>query len=66
MGFPARARQATEQAGQAAERAEVTVLSPASRMLVPAVGVLVARGCVRLYSRPHIDLQRVAGALCCR
>ncbi|MFF4037103.1 putative leader peptide [Streptomyces sp. NPDC001816] len=33
-------------------------------MLVPAAGVLVARGCVRLYSRPHIDLQRVAGALC--
>ncbi|MGW3727746.1 putative leader peptide [Streptomyces sp. NPDC000851] len=33
-------------------------------MLVPAVGALVARGCVRLYSRPHIDLQRVAGALC--
>jgi hypothetical protein len=22
------------------------------------------RGCVRLYSRPHIDLLRVAGALC--
>ncbi|WP_374205518.1 putative leader peptide [Streptomyces sioyaensis] len=26
--------------------------------------VLAARGCVRLYSRAHIDLQRVAGALC--
>ncbi|WP_374328021.1 putative leader peptide [Streptomyces sp. PSKA30] len=52
-------------AGQAAGRAEVTVLSPVSRVLVPAVGVLLARGCVRLYSRPHIDLQRVAGALCC-
>ncbi|MGW4565243.1 putative leader peptide [Streptomyces sp. NPDC004561] len=23
-----------------------------------------SRGCVRLYSRPHTDLQRVAGALC--
>ncbi|MER6787466.1 putative leader peptide [Streptomyces sp. NPDC000658] len=23
------------------------------------------RGAVRLHSRPHIDLQRVAGALCC-
>ncbi|MGP4086168.1 putative leader peptide [Streptomyces sp. KR55] len=43
----------------------MTVLSPVSRVLVPAVGVLVARGCVHLYSRPHIDLQRVAGALCC-
>jgi hypothetical protein len=30
----------------------------------PAV-LLAVRGCVRLYSRPHIDLQRVAGALCC-
>ncbi|MEU8618769.1 putative leader peptide [Streptomyces sp. NPDC048623] len=56
-------------------RTEVTVSSPVfaflflfpfsdSRVLVPAVAVLVARGCVRLYSRPHIDLQRVAGALC--
>ncbi|MFF2124495.1 putative leader peptide [Streptomyces olivochromogenes] len=26
--------------------------------------VLTPRRCVRLYSRPHIDLQRVAGALC--
>ncbi|MFF7205617.1 putative leader peptide [Streptomyces sp. NPDC008141] len=42
------------------------MLFPDSRVLVPAAGVLVARGCVRLYSRPHIDLQRVAGALCCR
>ncbi|MCW2872771.1 MAG: hypothetical protein JWL99_4091 [Streptomyces oryziradicis] len=29
------------------------------------VTVLAPRRCVRLYSRPHIDLQRVAGALCC-
>ncbi|MFI9103091.1 putative leader peptide [Streptomyces fildesensis] len=26
---------------------------------------LVPRGCVHLYSRSHIDLLRVAGALCC-
>ncbi|MFJ8691759.1 putative leader peptide [Streptomyces roseolilacinus] len=37
---------------------------PASRVLVPAAVVLIAHGCVRLHSRPHIDLQRVAGALC--
>ncbi|MGW6902043.1 putative leader peptide [Streptomyces sp. NBC_01727] len=29
------------------------------------VRVLVPRRSVHLYSRPHIDLQRVAGALCC-
>lgn len=29
------------------------------------VTVLAPRGCVHLYSRHHIDLQRVAGALCC-
>ncbi|MEU6862783.1 putative leader peptide [Streptomyces sp. NPDC046876] len=60
-------RQAPARAGRATGRAEVTVLSPvfpASRALVPAAAVLVARGGVRLYSRPHIDLQRVAGALC--
>jgi hypothetical protein len=28
------------------------------------VTVLAPRGCVHLYSRFHIDLQRVAGALC--
>ncbi|WP_406865542.1 putative leader peptide [Streptomyces sp. HUAS MG47] len=33
-------------------------------MLVPAPAVLVARGCVRLYARTHVDLRRVAGALC--
>ncbi|MEV7422160.1 putative leader peptide [Streptomyces sp. NPDC091212] len=27
--------------------------------------VLAPRRRVHLYSRPHIDLQRVAGALCC-
>ncbi|MEU0397020.1 putative leader peptide [Streptomyces sp. NPDC006208] len=43
----------------------MTVLFPVSRVLVPGCRVLVARGCVRLYSRPHIDLQRVCGALCC-
>ncbi|MGW0882689.1 putative leader peptide [Streptomyces sp. NPDC002671] len=58
------ARRAPIRAGQTAGRAEVTVLPAVSRVLVPAAGVLVARGCVRLYSRPHIDLQRVAGALC--
>ncbi|MFD3437136.1 putative leader peptide [Streptomyces sp. NPDC058685] len=63
---PTPAWQSRERPGQTAERAEVTMVSPVSRVLVPAVGVLVARGCVRLYSRPHIDLQRVAGALCCR
>ncbi|MFE9680929.1 putative leader peptide [Streptomyces sp. NPDC006285] len=34
-------------------------------MLVPAAGAGATRGCVRPYSRPHIDLRRVAGALCC-
>ncbi|MER7722585.1 putative leader peptide [Streptomyces sp. NPDC096323] len=29
------------------------------------VRVLAPRPRVHLYSRPHIDLQRVAGALCC-
>ncbi|MFD5328254.1 putative leader peptide [Streptomyces sp. NPDC127092] len=38
--------------------------TPLSRVLVPAAAVLVARGCVRLHSRTHIDLRRVAGALC--
>ncbi|MFG3138710.1 putative leader peptide [Streptomyces sp. NPDC048211] len=31
----------------------------------PFVRVLAPRRRVHLYSRPHIDLQRVAGALCC-
>lgn len=31
----------------------------------PLVRVLSPRRRVHLYSRPHIDLQRVAGALCC-
>ncbi|WP_406458091.1 putative leader peptide [Streptomyces sp. NBC_00876] len=30
----------------------------------PLVRVLAPRRRVHLYSRPHIDLQRVAGALC--
>ncbi|MFJ8591121.1 putative leader peptide [Streptomyces sp. NPDC093598] len=38
--------------------------SPVPSGLVRSEKVLAARGCVRLYSRPHIDLQRVAGALC--
>ncbi|MFI6090764.1 putative leader peptide [Streptomyces sp. NPDC051218] len=38
---------------------------PVSRGLVPAAGVRAGRSCVRLYSRSYIDLQRVAGALCC-
>ena len=29
------------------------------------MSILAPRGCVRLYTRPHIDLLRVAGALCC-
>ncbi|MEU9211345.1 putative leader peptide [Streptomyces sp. NPDC048415] len=29
------------------------------------VAKLAPRRRVHLYSRPHIDLQRVAGALCC-
>ncbi|WP_373295928.1 putative leader peptide [Streptomyces roseolilacinus] len=33
-------------------------------MLAPAAAVLLAHGCVRPHSRPHIDLRRVAGALC--
>ncbi|MET7440806.1 putative leader peptide [Streptomyces sp. NPDC004082] len=37
------------------------VASPAFRR--PVV-TFTPRGCVRLYSRPHIDLLRVAGALC--
>ncbi|MER5178230.1 putative leader peptide [Streptomyces sp. NPDC002896] len=37
-------------------------MAPQSR---PRVMVLAPRRRVRLYSRPHIDLQRVAGALCC-
>ncbi|WP_371930268.1 MULTISPECIES: putative leader peptide [Streptomyces] len=31
----------------------------------PLVRVLAPRRRVHLYSRPHIDLQRVAAALCC-
>ncbi|WP_323177909.1 putative leader peptide [Streptomyces sp. NBC_00083] len=34
------------------------------RLLAPAAPGRTARGCVRLYSRLHIDLQRVACALC--
>ncbi|MGW0790168.1 putative leader peptide [Streptomyces sp. NPDC002911] len=64
MALPCRARQRPFGAGQTAGRAEVTVVPTVSRALVPAVGVRAAHGCVRLHSRPHIDLQRVAGALC--
>jgi hypothetical protein len=41
--------------------AEVTEVPGVSRL--PAK-VLAPRRRVHLYSRPHIDLQRVAGALC--
>ncbi|MGW7271928.1 putative leader peptide [Streptomyces sp. NPDC054864] len=41
------------------------VSSPVSRGLVPAVGFRAGHSCVRLYSRSYIDLQRVAGSLCC-
>ncbi|MER5256004.1 putative leader peptide [Streptomyces sp. NPDC002855] len=37
-------------------------MSPVS--FVPRVPVIAPSRQVHLYSRPHIDLQRVAGALC--
>ncbi|MGY0055859.1 putative leader peptide [Streptomyces sp. LZ34] len=43
-------------------KAEVTVVRP---VCCPPAPILAPRGCVLLYSRPHIDLKRVAGALCC-
>ncbi|WP_332835386.1 putative leader peptide [Streptomyces jeddahensis] len=43
-------------------RAEVTHVRLASCRRVMK---LAPRHRLRLYSRPHIDLQRVAGALCC-
>ncbi|GHH76385.1 hypothetical protein GCM10018793_21950 [Streptomyces sulfonofaciens] len=45
-----------------AEGAEVLDMRSAFRLPVP---VLSSRHPVHLYTRPHIDLQRVAGALCC-
>lgn len=36
----------------------------ASVSAAPRVKVIAPRPQVHLYSRPHIDLQRVAGALC--
>ncbi|WP_373310682.1 putative leader peptide [Streptomyces umbrinus] len=60
---PANARSAGPLVRRAG-RAEVTQV-PArtvSRRSVPKAAPL---HCVRLYSRPHIDLLRVAGALCC-
>ncbi|WP_363325539.1 putative leader peptide [uncultured Streptomyces sp.] len=39
----------------------VTVVTVRTR---PPVRALVPRRRVHLYTRPHIDLQRVAGALC--
>ncbi|MGW1091189.1 DMT family transporter [Streptomyces sp. NPDC002596] len=48
--------------GPPRRRAEVTVMPPVSRLPVRA---LAPRRRLHLYSRPHIDLQRVAGALCC-
>ncbi|MEU8984313.1 putative leader peptide [Streptomyces sp. NPDC058467] len=44
-----------------AGRAEVTEVPGVSRL---RVRVLAPRRRVHLYSRPHIDLKRVAGALC--
>ncbi|WP_373312280.1 putative leader peptide [Streptomyces aurantiogriseus] len=41
-------------------RAEVTDVTDA-----PLTRVLNPLRAIRLHSRPHIDLQRVAGALCC-
>ncbi|MFF5563063.1 putative leader peptide [Streptomyces sp. NPDC012623] len=35
-----------------------------SPLTLPPARVLSPRRSVHLYSRPHIDLQRVAGALC--
>lgn len=49
--------------GREAGRVEVMAMQPVSSRYV--VVDLAPRGCVRLYSRPHIDLLRVAGALCC-
>ncbi|MFI7498605.1 putative leader peptide [Streptomyces sp. NPDC049687] len=40
-----------------------TALSSAQQGEVP--DVIRIRHAVHLHSRPHIDLQRVAGALCC-
>ncbi|MFB7313397.1 putative leader peptide [Streptomyces sp. NPDC056192] len=40
----------------------MTAMPPVS---CPPARVLLPRRSVHLYSRPHIDLQRVAGALCC-
>ncbi|WP_325051365.1 putative leader peptide [Streptomyces corynorhini] len=37
----------------------------ASLTAAPPAKILAPRRSVHLYSRPHIDLQRVAGALCC-
>ena len=42
-------------------RAEVTVMDAVFR----PYAVRAPRGGVRLYTRPHIDLLRVAAALCC-
>ncbi|WP_443058310.1 putative leader peptide [Streptomyces sp. NBC_00442] len=78
-GLPRRARQGPFVSGPADERAEVTVLFPHPTALTPtarvrapqvratqghATQICAARGCVHLYSRLHIDLQRVACALC--
>ncbi|MFG2290428.1 putative leader peptide [Streptomyces sp. NPDC048595] len=39
-------------------------MTPVPPSVPLAVADVAPRGCVRLYGRPHIDLQRVAGALC--
>ncbi|WP_405866548.1 putative leader peptide [Streptomyces sp. NBC_00005] len=44
-------------------RGDRTEAHPMTRVL--RLRVLNPRRRVRLHSRPHIDLQRVAGALCC-
>ncbi|MEU6678624.1 putative leader peptide [Streptomyces sp. NPDC046925] len=38
---------------------------PWSASAAPRVKAIAPSPRVHLYSRPHIDLQRVAGALCC-
>ncbi|MFF3326241.1 putative leader peptide [Streptomyces sp. NPDC002889] len=58
-GFPVKRR---------AGKAEVTVVPTVScpPLVVGALRLMVITPChqVHLYSRPHIDLHRVAGALC--
>ncbi|MEV8317838.1 putative leader peptide [Streptomyces sp. NPDC059900] len=70
-----RKRETARPLARRAERVEVgdvSVMLPvlpaapasASVSAAPRVKVIAPRPQVHLYSRPHIDLQRVAGALC--